>query len=159
MKCEVAVHFNSTSHSLQDFSFQCIDQINDTNRQDDIDRLLITKEAYWSAQLFTLAPHGLNKRQEFHSKNRIHFNSTCFIDARFLIKNLIFQIFQPFKGFCWGNLLFHRKLNSLAQRPQSGNLFDCCALLVDSGLAWARVFILVLLLFCLLFSLVIIFVK
>ena len=47
--CEVAVHFNSTSHSLQDFSFQCIDQINDTNRQDDIDRLLITKEAYWSA--------------------------------------------------------------------------------------------------------------
>lgn len=74
--CEVAVHFNSTSHSLQDFSFQCIDQINDTNRQDDIDRLLITKEAYWSAQLFTLAPHDLNKRQEFHSKNRIHFNST-----------------------------------------------------------------------------------
>lgn len=122
MKCEVAVHFNSTSHSLQDFSFQCIDQINDTNRQDDIDRLLITKEAYWSAQLFTLAPHGLNKRQEFHSKNRIHFNSTWFIDARFLIKNLIFQVFQPFKGFCWGNLLFHRKLNSLAQRRQSGNL-------------------------------------
>ena len=48
--CEVAVHFNSISHSLQDISFQCIDQINDTNRQDGIDRLLITKEAYWSAQ-------------------------------------------------------------------------------------------------------------
>ena len=73
---EVAVYFNSTSHSLQDFSFQCIDQLNDTKRQDDIDRLLITEEAYWSAQLLTLAPHGLNKRQEFHSKNRIHFNST-----------------------------------------------------------------------------------
>ena len=73
--CEVAVHFNSILHSLQDFSFQCIDQINDTNERDGIDKLLITKEAYWSAQLFTLAPYGLNERQEFHSKNRIHFNS------------------------------------------------------------------------------------
>ena len=37
-------------------------------------QLLITKEAYWSAQLFSLAPHGLNKRKEFHSKNRICYN-------------------------------------------------------------------------------------
>lgn len=64
--CEIVVHFNSISHSLQDFSFQCIDQINDTNRQDGIDKFLDTKEAYRSAQLFTFAPHGLNKRQEFH---------------------------------------------------------------------------------------------
>ena len=71
--CEVAVHFNSISHSLQDFSFQCIDQINNDCTQ--VDKFLITKEAYWSAQLFTLSPHGLNKRQEFHSKKRIHFNS------------------------------------------------------------------------------------
>ena len=41
---------------------------------EDIDRLLITKEAYWSAQLFSLAPHGLNKTKEFHSKNRICYN-------------------------------------------------------------------------------------
>ena len=74
--CEVAVHFNSISHSLQDFSFQCIDQIRDTNRQNGIDKLFVTKEAHWSAQLFTLAPHGLGKMQEFHSKNRIHFNSS-----------------------------------------------------------------------------------
>ena len=71
--CEVAVHFNSTPHSLQDFSFQCIDQINQDCAE--VDKFLITKEAYWSAQLFTLSPHGLNKRQEFHSKHRIHFNS------------------------------------------------------------------------------------
>ena len=71
--CEVAVHFNSTPHSLQDFSFQCIDQINQDCAE--FDKFLITKEAYWSAQLFTLSPHGLNKRQEFHSKHRIHFNS------------------------------------------------------------------------------------
>ena len=37
-------------------------------------RLLITKEAYWSAQLFSLAPYGLNKRREFHSKNRICYH-------------------------------------------------------------------------------------
>ena len=71
--CEVAVHFNSIPHSLQDFSFQCIDQINPDCVE--VDKFLITKEAYWSAQLFTLSPHGLNKRQEFHSKHRIHFNS------------------------------------------------------------------------------------
>ena len=72
--CEVAIHFNSISHSLQDFSFQCIDQISQDCTQ--VDKFLITKEAYWSAQLFMLTPHGLNKRREFHSKNRIHFNSS-----------------------------------------------------------------------------------
>ena len=72
--CEVAVHFNKTSHILDDFSFQCIDQVQAPNNSDEIDRLLITKEAYWSAQLFSLAPHGLNKRKEFHSRNRICYN-------------------------------------------------------------------------------------
>ena len=49
--CEVAVHFNKTPHILDDFSFQCIDQVQAPNNSDEIDRLLITKEAYWSAQL------------------------------------------------------------------------------------------------------------
>ena len=72
--CEVAVHFNKIPHTLGDFSFQCIDQVQAHNNSEEIDRLLITKEAYWSAQLFSLAPHGLNKRKEFHSKNRICYN-------------------------------------------------------------------------------------
>ena len=59
---------------IDDFSFQCIDQVQAPNNSDEIDRLLITKEAYWSAQLFSLAPHGLNKRKEFHSRNRICYN-------------------------------------------------------------------------------------
>ena len=42
--CEVSVHFNSISHSLQDFCFQCIDQTKDTNRHDGIDKLLVTKK-------------------------------------------------------------------------------------------------------------------
>ena len=37
--CEVAVHFNKTSHILDDFSFQCIDQVQAPNNSDEIDRL------------------------------------------------------------------------------------------------------------------------
>ena len=36
------------------------------------DMLLITKEAYWSVQWFSLSPLELNKKHEFHSKNFIH---------------------------------------------------------------------------------------
>ena len=73
--CEVAVHFNKTPHDLSDFLFQCIDKVQSTvNNSCDIEKLLITKEAYWSSQLFSLAPFGLNKRQEFRSKKRINYN-------------------------------------------------------------------------------------
>ena len=65
--CEEAVHFNRTPH---EFSFQCIDQVHITANNSSN----ITKEAYWSAQLFSLAPFGLNKHQEFHSKKRINYN-------------------------------------------------------------------------------------
>ena len=44
------------------FLFECIDQISHDCTQ--VDKLLITKEAYWSAQLLTLSPYGLNKRQD-----------------------------------------------------------------------------------------------
>ena len=70
--CEVAIHFNKTPHTFFDFTVQCVDQIR-TSSNHDTDKLLITKEAYWSAQLFSLAPFGLNKRQEFYSKNRIYY--------------------------------------------------------------------------------------
>ena len=70
--CEVASHFNRTPHVLSDFTFQCIDQIQNSTSEN-TENLLITKEAYWSAQLFSLSHFGLNKRQEFHSKNRIHY--------------------------------------------------------------------------------------
>ena len=72
--CEVAVHFNKIPHTLDDFSFQCIHQVQAPNSSEEINRLLITKEAYWSAHLFSLVTHGLNKRKEFHSKNRICYN-------------------------------------------------------------------------------------
>ena len=50
--CKVATNFNKTTHTLSDFSFQCIDQVQASSDTDRIDKLLITKEAYWSAQLF-----------------------------------------------------------------------------------------------------------
>ena len=61
-------------HNLEDLVFQCIDQVVVSDDSQNLDNLLITKEAYWSAQLLTLAPFGLNKRQEFHSQNRINFD-------------------------------------------------------------------------------------
>ena len=51
--CEVAIHFNRSPHILSDFTFQCIDQIQ-SNTSQDTEKLLITKEAYWSAQLYTV---------------------------------------------------------------------------------------------------------
>ena len=70
--CEGAIHFNLTPHVLSDFTFQCINQIK-TSKSENTENLLITKEAYWSAQLLSLSALGLHKRQEFHSKNRIHY--------------------------------------------------------------------------------------
>ena len=64
--CEVAIHFTRIPHTVGDFLFQCNDQVQAPSGSEKIDRLLITKQAYWSAQLFSLAPHGLNKRKEFH---------------------------------------------------------------------------------------------
>ena len=68
--CEVASHFNDSPHSLTDFSFICIESVLNTQHTDDI---LTHREAYWTAQLFTLHPHGLNKRREYKSKNRIQY--------------------------------------------------------------------------------------
>ena len=68
--CEVAIHFNASPHNLSDFSFICIESIISL---ENIDRILLNREAYWCSQLFTWQPHGLNKRQELNSKNRIHY--------------------------------------------------------------------------------------
>ena len=72
--CEVAVHYNSMEHCLSDFSFIGIEQINNNNVVNTTDKRLLTREAYWSAQLCTLKPYGLNKRCEFRSKNRINYS-------------------------------------------------------------------------------------
>ena len=58
---------------MSDFEFIVIEKIvNDTT--DDMDKVLLTRGAFWCTQLCTLQPYGLNKRSEFNSKNRIRFN-------------------------------------------------------------------------------------
>ena len=71
--CELAVHLNRKEHHMSDFEFIVIEKnVNDTT--DDMDKVLLTREASWCAQLCTLQPYGLNKRSEFNPKNRIRFN-------------------------------------------------------------------------------------
>ena len=72
----MAIHFNNTPHLITDFSFICIEAVS-------VNQVLETKNwiafylnvryFQWYTQLFTLQPHGLNKRQEYKSK-RIHYN-------------------------------------------------------------------------------------
>ena len=73
--CELAVHFNRIEHDISEISFIVIEKITSQGDAAYIDRLLLTREAYWTAQLCTLSPHGLNKRREFRSKNRVRYNT------------------------------------------------------------------------------------
>ena len=51
------------------------EQIVNDSDSNTIEKRLLTREAYWSAQLCPLKPYGLNKRCEFRSKNRINFSN------------------------------------------------------------------------------------
>ena len=73
--CELAVHFNCTKHEISEISFILTEKITSQGDAAHIDRLLLTREAYWTAQLCTLNPHGLNKRREFRSKNRVGYST------------------------------------------------------------------------------------
>ena len=73
--CELAVHFNCIEHDISGISFIVIEKIASQGDAAYIDRLLLTREAYWTAQLCTLSLHGLNKRRKFRSKNRVRYNT------------------------------------------------------------------------------------
>ena len=73
--CEVAIHFNKEPHALADFEFLVIEQLYNLRvKNNSLDDHLLTREAFWCAQLCTLTPHGLNKTYEFDSRNRIRYN-------------------------------------------------------------------------------------
>ena len=73
--CELAVHFNCVEHGISEISFIVIEKITSQGDAAYIDTLLLTREVYWTAQLCTLSPHGLNKGREFRSKNRVCYNT------------------------------------------------------------------------------------
>ena len=73
--CELAVRFNCIEHDISQISVIVIEKITSQGDAAYIDRLLLTREAYWTAQLCTLSPHGLNKRREFRSKNRVRHHT------------------------------------------------------------------------------------
>ena len=73
--CELAVHYNSSQHDIPQMRFTVIEQVVSFQNPVHLDQLLLTKEAYWMTQLFTFNPHGLNKRREFRSKNRINYHN------------------------------------------------------------------------------------
>ena len=51
----VALHFNSDSHSIADFSFLPIDVVNDEMTR-------LCKETYWIHKLETMSPKGMNSK-------------------------------------------------------------------------------------------------
>ena len=44
--CEVAKHFNDLAHAVEDFEFTIIEKLNAIS---DIDRRLLSREAYWTS--------------------------------------------------------------------------------------------------------------
>ena len=57
--CELEVHYNSSEHDISQISFIVIKKIRSFQNPLHLDQLLLTREAYWTTQLFTLNPHGL----------------------------------------------------------------------------------------------------
>ena len=71
--CELAIHFDNSEHEISQINFIIIEQIRSFENSLHLEQLLVTREAYWTAQLFTLNPHVLNKRREFRSRHRINY--------------------------------------------------------------------------------------
>ena len=73
---EVAVHFNSSPHSLDQIHFVIIEQTHKINL---IEKVLTKRDAYWTLQLKSFYMYGLNKSYEvliylsFHITFPIHF--------------------------------------------------------------------------------------
>ena len=71
--CPSENHYNNSEHEISQINFIIIEQIRSFENSLHLEQLLLTREAYWTAQLFTLNPHALNKRRESRSKHRINY--------------------------------------------------------------------------------------
>ena len=61
---ELADDFSSTKHKISEIILIFIEKITSPGDAAHLDRLLVTREAYWPAELCTHT-HGFNKRREF----------------------------------------------------------------------------------------------
>ena len=77
--CELAIHYNNSEHEISQINFIIIEQIRSFENTLHFEQLLLIREAYWTAQLFTLNPHGLNKRRESRSKHRINYYNSVVV--------------------------------------------------------------------------------
>ena len=48
-------------------------ELNNCEIDGDLEGKLLTREAYWIAQLLTLKPYGINKRNKLRSKKRVNY--------------------------------------------------------------------------------------
>ena len=62
-------HFKKFPHAVKDISFTVIEQIENTTG--DLDRILLTRESYWAAQLCTLSHLGLTNVMNFVQRNEL----------------------------------------------------------------------------------------
>ena len=62
--CELAIHYNNSEHEISQINFIIIEQIRSFENSLHLEQLLLTREAYWTAQLFTL-----QNSQEFVSSS------------------------------------------------------------------------------------------
>lgn len=58
---EEASHFNQIVNDYSDFKFVCIKKMKDSN---ETENKLLSRQAYWIAELRNLNPYELNKRRE-----------------------------------------------------------------------------------------------
>ena len=142
--CELAIDFNDSAHEISRINFIFIEQISSFENSSHLERLLIIREASRTAQLFTVNPHGLNKRREFRSKHRINYynwvvviwhfsNMTYFI--LILLHYHFWYLFIPkfkssFQGFCYvghrflGRKALEGKLLLRCNGPFLGSCYD-----------------------------------
>lgn len=105
--CELAVHFNSLRHDISQVNFILIEQITKFKNSIHLDKLLLTREASWTAQLFTLNSHGLNKDVNF-VQNTESITTVCFTTQLLVGLSLSIVIFCYTEcvimasGYCYG---------------------------------------------------------
>ena len=69
----MAVHCNASPRTLEDKKILGIEKVlfeNDEN----LEERLLSREAYWTAQIFTLKPYGMNNRNELRLQNRVTYD-------------------------------------------------------------------------------------